>query len=231
MKEKCDVSDKDMPSAFLSACLWGDGKSLYLWNKTEEYYDKLKQALNDINKDNISDYLYFSFISLSSATLEYSLNFLYALYCFNKFHLREHKQYLEVYKNIRFKSKLFILPHVLSEGKLAINEDCRHIKLMYDLISKRNGLLHGAEDIKEFDFPDLHATMIGKEFIAIPIEYAQAEFEISRKESIIEDLNKMMCINIGNAMLAFYEQVILPYVNEGGLKINELVIKQENPRR
>ena len=47
MNEKCDLSDKDMPSAFLSACLWGDGKSLYLRNKTDKYYDKLNQALYD----------------------------------------------------------------------------------------------------------------------------------------------------------------------------------------
>lgn len=39
-----------------------------------------------------------------------------------------------------------------------------------------------------------------------------------------------MCINIGEAMLAFYSKVILPYVNEGGLEINEFVIKQQDTR-
>ena len=131
---------------------------------------------------------------------------------------------------MRFRGKLFILPHVLSEGKLAINEDCKYVKFLYELISKRNGLLHDSEEIKEFDFPDLHATMIGKEFIAIPVEFAQVEFAIARKESTIESLTKEMCINIGEAMLAFYSKVILPYVNEGRLEINEFVIKQQDTR-
>lgn len=226
MNDNRDFSDKDMPCTFLSACLCGDRKSHYLWNNTEAYYDKLKLALNDIESDNTSDYLYFSFIALSSATLEYSLNFLYALYCFNKFHLQQYEAYLDVYKNVRFKGKLFILPHVLSEGKLAINEDCKYVKSLYKLIKNRNRLLHDSEEIKEFDFPDIHARQIAGGLF-IPLKYETVEFEIAKKESTIENLTKNMCINIGEAMLAFYSKVILPFVNEGELKINEFVINQQ----
>ena len=175
MNDKCDLSDKDMPSAFQSLCLYGNGKSHNLCNNTEAYYDKLKQALSDIENDNTSDYLNFSFVALSSATLEYSLNFLYALYCFNKFHLQQYKSYLDVYKNVRFRGKLFILPHVLSEGKLAINEDCKYVKFLYELIYNRNGLLHDSEEIKEFDFPDIHAQEVAGGLF-IPLEYAKDEF-------------------------------------------------------
>lgn len=209
--------------AFLKICLSGNDKSYYLWNNAQKYYDKLNHALEDIKKEEQpASYLYFSFISLSSATLEYSLNLLYAMYFFNKFGVPLYKRYLESHKSISFRNKLFILPHVLSEGKLVINENCRYVESLNTLISIRNDLLHNSEKAQEFEFPDIHAIVEGNNLI-VPIEYAQVEWEISPKDNAIESLNKKLCIEVGEAMSSFYKMVLVPYIDFGTLEENDFI--------
>ncbi len=202
----------------IRCCLYGKGKSYYLWNNAQSYYKKLGNAFEDINSDIEKDYLYPSFIALCSATLEYSLNFMYALYCFRHFEYENYQTYLDSYKNMRFKNKLFMLPYILSEGKFMTNEDYVSIKLLYDLISKRNALLHNSEKLKIFDFPDLKASIIDNNLF-VPIENCQVEFSISAEDNIIDSINKDDCIKIGNAMFDFCQQIIIPYINQDELAI------------
>lgn len=223
MEDKnCTINIKSLPEIFLKANFLGNGKSYYLKNDIKLYYKKLECALNDIKEGKHTDYLFFSFISLSSATLEYSLNLMYSIYCFFNFNFPQCKTYLEVYKNLRFKNKLFILPHVLSEGKVGLNDENQNVKTLYELISIRNKVLHNSEDAQEFVFPNIQASIIDNKLF-VPIENATIDFEISTKENIMEALNEELCIRIGNAMLTFYKMLFIPYIEKGVLDNNDLL--------
>ena len=99
--------------------------------------------------DTQKDYLYFTFVALSSATLEYSLNLLYAFYCFHQFDYEQYKLYLETYKNMRFKNKLFMLPYILSNGKWVINENCKFVKTLDDLLNQETFTEEEAEQVED----------------------------------------------------------------------------------
>ncbi len=212
--------------SIMRCCLHGNDKSYYLWNNAESYYTKLRHVLDDIMADTQKDYLYFTFVALSSATLEYSLNLLYAFYCFHQFDYEQYKLYLETYKNMRFKNKLFMLPYILSNGKWVINENCKFVKTLDDLIKKRNGLLHNSEKLHVFDFQDIHASIIDDK-LYVPIEYSQVEFSLSVEDNIIDTITKENCMDIGNAMFAFYQQILIPFINDGALNICEFIIAKK----
>ena len=227
MNKKINFEEiKTSTGSIMRCCLYGNDKSYYLWNNAKSYYTKLSHVLDDIIVDTQKDYLYFTFITLSSATLEYSLNLLYAFYCFHQFDYKQYKVYMETYKNMRFTNKLFMLPYILSNGRWVINEGCKFVMALDDLIKKRNGLLHNSEKLHEFDFPDTHASIIDDK-LYIPIKYSQVEFSLSVEDNIIDTITKENCIDIGNAMFAFYQQIMIPFINDGELNICEFVMERQ----
>lgn len=105
---------------------------------------------------------------------------------------------------------------------MIINEDSQEIKSLYELITKRNGLLHNSEKLRTFDVSDINASIINDKLF-VPIENSQIDFSISVEDNIIDSITKGDCIRIGNAMISFYEQVILPYVNGDELNICDFI--------
>lgn len=105
------LEDWRIIKSVIKICVYGNGKNYFLWNNAPAYYKKLNHLFEDIKSDTPKDYLYPCFITLCSATLEYSLNLIYALYCFRHFEYEDYKSYLETYRNMRFKNKLFMFPY------------------------------------------------------------------------------------------------------------------------
>ena len=171
------LEDWQIIKSVINICVSGNGQSYFLWNNALAYYKKLNHLFEDIKSDTPKDYLYPCFITLCSATLEYSLNLIYALYCFRHFEYEDYKSYLETYGNMRFKHKLFMFPYIISEGKLIVNEDSQNIKSLYELIKKRNGLLHNSEKLQTLDVPDINASIVNDKLV-IPSEIS--EFELTK---------------------------------------------------
>lgn len=216
------LKDDCIINSVVNICLYGNDKSYFLWNNALAYYKKLNNLFEDIKSDTPKDYLYPCFITLCSATLEYSLNLIYALYCFRHFEYEDYKSYLETYKNMRFKNKLFMFPYIISEGKLITNEDSQEIKSLFELITKRNGLLHNSEKLRTFDGPDINASIVDDKLF-VPTKNWQIQFSISVEDNIIDTITKDNCIRIGNAIFSFYEQIMLPYVNYNELNICDFI--------
>ena len=61
----------------------------------------------------------------------------------------------------------------------------------------------------------------------IPIKYSQVEFSLSVEDNIIDTITKENCIDIGNAMFAFYQQIMIPFINDGELNICEFVMERQ----
>lgn len=204
--------------------LTGNGKSYILYNGTEQYYKKLRSAYSDIKNDNHNDYLYFSFITLCSSTLEYSLNFILADYCVEKFGSTNYRTYLEEFISMRFKNKLLLLPHIISEGKFKINDNSFAFKKLAELINLRNKTLHNKEFLKEFDsgikldFDDENLILPeGKD------EIINFSFEV--EDNIIDVIDKKLCLEIAKAMGDFKKYIMIPAI-KSNLKENILIIKQ-----
>ncbi len=216
------LEDWQIIKSVINICVSGNGQSYFLWNNALAYYKKLNHLFEDIKSDTPKDYLYPCFITLCSATLEYSLNLIYALYCFRHFEYEDYKSYIETYGNMRFKHKLFMFPYIISGGKLITNKDSQEFKSLHELITKRNGLLHNSEKLRTFNVPDINASIINDKLF-VPIENSQIHFSISVEDNIIDSITKGDCIRIGNAIFSFYEQVILPYVNDDVLNICDFI--------
>lgn len=75
----------------------GIGKSYILENGTETYYKKLRAAYTDIQNGKETEYLFFGFFTLCSATLEYSLNYILTNHCLNEFGFDKYKTYAGIY--------------------------------------------------------------------------------------------------------------------------------------
>lgn len=207
--------------------LTGD-KSFYLFNGTEKYFQKLRVAYQDIKSNKKNEYLYFAFFTLCSATLEYSLNYLLADYCVCKFGPERYKLYLEEYINMKFKSKFLLLPHIITEGNFRMNEDARSFKKICELISNRNRLLHNKEFLKEFDL--LLNFDIENSEIQTPIDKDKIDFSIEIEDSIIEKINKEMCLDYAQSMSDFKKYIMDPFL-ENKISSNILLIKNSNDFR
>lgn len=88
------------------------GESYALVNDIDEYYNRLETLLDDIRqgKGESCNYLYFAFVTLASATLEYSLNLLLAIHCFKKFKVPMCEEHLKPFLDINFATKIEITP-------------------------------------------------------------------------------------------------------------------------
>lgn len=197
-------------------------KSSYLINGTEKYFEKLRVVYKDLENGIENDYLFFAFFTLCSATLEYSLNYLLADYCVQKFGPDKYKQYFEEFINLRFKNKLLILPHLVTDGNYRMNEDSFAFKKLCELINNRNRLLHNKEFLKEFDLP-LNFQPENNE-IQIQNGNENIEFALEIEENIIEKLNREMCLDYARAMSDFKKH-IMNCILENNIAENLLLIK------
>ena len=76
--------------------LLDNDKSYYLRNGTKLYYEQLRVAYKDILDGVETAYTFFAFVTLCSATLEASLNFILVNYCLSKYGPLKFKQYCEL---------------------------------------------------------------------------------------------------------------------------------------
>ena len=212
--------------SFIISCNLAGGESYLLANNTDSYFTRLENAFNDIKsgKGGIC-------VTLSSATLEYSLNFMLSVYCFNKYHFPDYEPYLESYRNIRFKNKLTIVPSIISDGVLSLRKEKTSIQCLYELISYRNNLLHNSSSVKvqKFDFPQTGAV-VKDDSLFIPRsalkEDLSIEFPIQIEDNYIDMLTAEKCVEFGSALFQFREYIISPYLSKGELEENELIERQ-----
>lgn len=219
-KERC--SNKEQPSFVGRLCLMGDDKSYILQNNTDLYYSKLENALHDIKQGKQSDYLYFAFISLASATLEFSLNYILAVHCFNRFTGTNYRSYLDAYTKIGFKNKLLILPQIISNGEFLLDENSKTIKTLYELISLRNKLLHNNEYAQDINFPKLDSFM-SDETLLILTDNPIIEFQFSKNDNIINTIDKEQCIKIGESLIDFKDKVMTPYLSASKIEKSTII--------
>lgn len=227
MEDKgCNWEDDVIFSRITFSLLGGNGYILV--NNAEEYYRQLTDALIDIKNGVSSSYLYFAFISLASATLEYSLNLIIAWYCFNKYHYPECnryiKDYMRKYKKRSFKEKLYFIPSLLSGENYVLNEKNDFVKSLEKMISIRNNLLHNKETIQVFASPHLDAKVVDGE-IWIPIENSAFSFQIGIEDNLIKTLSNDICVEIGMAMLEFKRQILNPAVAYCTIMDGDMVLK------
>lgn len=224
--KKCNSED-EIISSRMTLSLTG-GNSYILVNNAEEYYRQLEDALFDIKNETPSSYLYFAFITLSSATLEYSLNLIVAWYYFDKYHYPECnryiKAYMEEYKKQAFKTKLSFVPTLVSEGEYILNRKNRFVVSLEKMISIRNNLLHNKEKIQVFASPDLGAKVMDGG-IWVPIENAEFSFQIETIDNVIKTLSKDICVEIGEAMLEFKRQILNPALTCCSLLDNNMLLR------
>jgi hypothetical protein len=209
----------DQPFIKLKLGLTGN-KSYYLRNGTEDYLKKMRAAYKDIQADATSEYLYFGFFTLCSATLEYALNFILADYCVEQFGIERYKTYLEEYISLKFKNKLLLLPHVISNGKFVMNEDCAAFKRLAEMINLRNQLLHNKEFLSEFDLPINLKEEEGS--LIVPLGEESLNFTLEIKDTPIQRLNKENCLHYGNAIGDFKKYIMTPALTVG-LSVNMMV--------
>jgi len=210
------------PSARLIINLTGD-KSFYLWNGLETYYKKLRAAYTDILNDLNSEYLYFGFFTLCASTLEYSLNFILADYCIDKFGPENYKTYCKEYIGLSFQNKLLMIPHIISDGKYMLNENHPSFNQLEDLITLRNRILHNKEFLKEINIPIQGELIDG--IVIVPIEKSEVEFSIDVATNYIDTLTKDKCINYGNALGDFKQFIMTPALTKD-LKENPMIKEQ-----
>lgn len=217
------------PSAILSCNLLG-GESYALVNNVNEYYKKLEALLNDIKqgKGESSDYLYFAFVSLASATLEYSLNLMLSIHCFGKYYYPMYEKHLQSFLDINFTTKIEITPEIVSEGKLTIKKDVPTLQNLKELADKRNKLLHNSKAVKvqTFDFPDTGAEIVDG-CVCVPLDALKddgiLEFTLELEGNVITSLTSKWCIRMGNAIQKYRECIITPYLVHSELKENDLL--------
>ncbi|AZB28299.1 hypothetical protein [Chryseobacterium balustinum] len=185
-----------------------DEKYIYL-NDLHIYYDNLKNLFEHLVLNEI-EFLNFSYIALSSSTLEASLNQVIFDYYLNKFGPIEYKKYFDGIINISFKSKLYILPTIISDSKLKFNNETFIIKKLEELISIRNKQLHRKPYLEriEYDFDSLN------EGDPLNVKVSENILSIKKKD----------CIQINEALLKFKELFLDPYF-EGKVEKNELLIE------
>ncbi|WP_256011795.1 hypothetical protein [Desertivirga xinjiangensis] len=195
-------------------------KSYYLYNGTEEYFKKMRAAYKDVRAGSTSEYLYFGFFTLCSATLEYSINFLLADYCIEQFGVGRYKVYLEQYLNMNFKNKLLMLPHIISNGEFQMNEDAASFKKIEEMIRLRNQLLHNKAYLIGFELPINLEEKDGRLIVPEGKEVLNYDFEFEKTP--IERLTKENCLHFGNAIGDFKKYIMTPALADG-LVVNEMV--------
>lgn len=189
-------------------------KSYILWNGTESYYEKLRAAYTDIQANKESKYLYFGFFTLCSATLEFSLNFILTDYCLSHYGMDNYKTYAEGYINLSFAKKLLMSPTIISNGQLIFDQTNTSFKMLLELITLRNRILHNKEFLKEVDFPSLSDKSKDETI----------EFQLPLEPNHIDTLNKNLCLKFGDALGKFKSCLMTPALSNS-LIANEMLVK------
>ncbi len=200
--------------------LTGKGNSYFLYNGTEKYFEKLRSAYLDIKNDKVNDYLYFSFVTLCASTLEYSLNFILACYCVDSFSIESYRNYLEQFISIKFRNKILLLPHIISDGKFILNEDSQTFKQLSELVAVRNKILHNKEFLKAFDSGIKLDVVDGEIFVPVGME--EISFSFETEPNIIDKIDKKMCLDFADALGDFKAFVMAPYL-DNSLSENHLI--------
>lgn len=188
-------------------------KNYGLVNKTETYYTKLRSAYSDILNDKISNYTYFSFITLCSATLEYSLSFLITEHCFTSYPPELIKVHYESFHRMKFDEKLELLPSICSNDKFVINRENESCKSLKHLISLRNKLIHAKDKPLPFDSINIQ-----------PGENNEISVSIAVGPNPIDELTKEMCIEFAEA-LGKYKSQVLDKCSEKSFEVCEILNK------
>lgn len=225
------------PKFIFSVCLNG-GESYVLVNETDEYFIRLESALNDIKqgKGEECDYLFFAFVALCSATLEYSLNLMLAVHCFNKYHVPLYLDYLHDYEAYSFKRKIIKTPFVISNREYVVNYNSFSIKRLLELVKKRNYLLHNSNYVKAqtFTTPNTHALMTEKG-VFIPITSLSddmcLEIPLSIRDNDITSLSAEWCIEVGEALIQYRKCVISPFLSYLTFDENDILIRNRKLSR
>ena len=126
-------------------------KNYSLINNTDVYYNKLKTAYQDLSNDMISEYTLFSFVTLCAATLEYSLNYVLAEFCFTNYPLNRFNIHFAVMERMNFKSKLMLVPFICSNNSFMIKNSDSSFHSLTRLIKVRNDLMYAMDTPEAFD--------------------------------------------------------------------------------
>lgn len=186
-----------------------DNKSYAVRNGTNLYFVQLRAAYKDVKDGVETPYLLFAFVTLCAATLEYSLNYLILEYCIDKYGPHNYKQYCEIFINFQFKNKLYLVPTLLSDGKLVVDNSNGSIKKLEELIVLRNRILHNKESLEAIETPDLGTSIIDNG-VFVPVENAEVNLSFSLKDNPIETLSKQLCMQFGDALGDFRTYIMTP---------------------
>ena len=109
-----------------------------------------------------------------------------------------------------------MIPSILTEGKLLFNEDTTAFKKLNELVGLRNKIMHGKEELNEFEFPNLS-----------DITEDEIHFQLETKPNPIDSLDKTKCLEFGHALGDFKKYIMTPWFDHV-LKENKLLVKNEN---
>lgn len=227
---KSKTTTENMAKAIICCNLKG-GESYALVNNVDEYNNKLDALIEDIRqgKGKSCDYLYFAFVSLASATLEYSLNFMLAVYCFKKFNYPRYENHLKSYIDISLKTKIEITPEIVSDGEYVIRNDIPTLQCLKELVDKRNKLMHNSKAVKvtRFNFPNTNAKIID-DGVFIPIDSVNddgtIDFSIDSEDNVITTISAQWCIRMGNAIRNYRDEIVTPFLIHNSLEVNDLLV-------
>lgn len=211
------------------------GKNNFIFpDYTNQYVVRLKHILEDVEKDKGKDidYLYFSSIALASATLEYSINYLFSLYYFDS-HINITKRGLlwKRFSNKDFKQRVSYIVSLISEKQYVIDKDDPTIQSISKMISLRNKLLHNSNMVQPLSFnTEKTGAWSDENNIYIPVDSLENESEMSItlqvKENPILEITKENCLEYGWAVLDYYDTIVFPYINQGRLYEHSFVRKK-----
>jgi hypothetical protein len=224
------LNTEDMPKMILSCNIMG-GESYALVNDVDEYYKRLETLLDDISngKGKACNYLYFAFVSLASATLEYSLNFMLSVHCFKKYNYPMYEKHLQSFIDIKYTTKIEITPEIVSEGKYTIKEGNSTLQCLKELVNMRNKLLHNSKAVKvtTFDFPNTGAKILDGE-VFVPLDSlnddGSIDFSVNSRDNEITTINARWCIRMGNAIRNYLDNIVTPYLIHNSLEVNDLFV-------
>ncbi|MGV0857373.1 hypothetical protein ACTS95_12240 [Empedobacter brevis] len=177
-------------------------KSYIYVDDLETYYLNLELLFKHIENTD-SQHLIFSYISMCSATLEASLNQIIFEFYINKFGPTLYKKYTDSIINTNFSNKLHLIPTIVTELKYTFDRECNTIKILEELITMRNRVLHKKPSLNETFFE------IGKANIGdnVKIEYTNYLKTITFKK----------CRNYHDAIMNFKNDFLVPfYKNDFG---------------
>ena len=91
-----------------------------------------------------------------------------------------------------------MLPSILSEGSLIINQEQSSFITLEELITLRNKILHNKDSLKVTELPIKSEVVDGQ--IILPYVGENLELNIKLCTSHIDSLSQELCIRFGEAM-------------------------------